>query len=980
MMLSNKVKTITKSAVAAFLIFVMLCAFANLPVFAARTRQAEKVVRVGWYESPFNITDDFGRRSGYAYEYQQKIAAFTGWKYEYVTGSWSDLMQMLVEGKLDLMSDVSFTEERSQNMHFSYFPMGTEEYYLFVAPDNEEITTDNLSALNGKTVGINKGSVQLDLFKKWAKEHKIDVKIEELTVTVSESLKKLQRGKIDAHVSLDGYFNPNEATPVASIGSSDFYFAVSNKSAGIINDLNNAMKRIQNEDPYYNQKLASKYIKTAGGNYFLIAEEKQWLKEHDYTIKVGYQDNYLAFCAKDPETGELTGALKDYLKVASDSFKNTDINFVEVSFPTAAAAMDAVKSGEVDCMFPANLTDYDGETSGFLMTNPLMRTDITAIVLESVKNSFLKKEHITVAVNEGNPNYNMFLVDNFPKWRPIIFKDTPEGLRAIRDGKADCLLMSNYRYNNVSKYCREYGLTGVSTGVELDYSFAVSRSNTTLYSILNKINRIVPSSTTESSLSYYYTEDAKITFGEMIKQNMALIMAMAGVILIILVALLAYNIATHKEADTNKKLILATQTDPLTGLYSRNYFYEYAARIYRENYGDRMDVIVINVEQFHSVNAIHGWEFGDNLIRVIGEEITAFVSEKGGIAGRSEADHFAIYCPHLDTYNDLYDRMQNKISEFSPNSGIWLRMGVMPWEDGLAPRQQLEQALIACNLARGRYNQHIVVFDGRVRERESYEQRLKNDLAQSISNRDFEVYYQPKFDIRPEVPVFAGAEALVRWNHPELGMIPPDDFINLFESNGQITLLDQYVWETVAEKIAEWKAEYGVTVKVSINLSRIDVYDPNLEERLDRLFEINKLDHSTIRLEVTESAYTENSDEMITIIKNLRKKGYIIEMDDFGTGYSSLNLLSSMPINSLKMDRAFIKNIDHEEKDVQLVKVILDIAKTLSIPVTAEGVENKTQLTKLKNLGCEMVQGYYFSRPLPANEFEERYLKTEKSV
>ena len=965
--------------ISGLLALILLCVFSVMPVFAVNGND-ERVLRVGWYESPFNILGDYGRRSGYAYEYQQKIAAFTGWEYEYITGSWPDLLQMLAEGKIDLMSDVSYTKERTNDMIFSAYPMGTEEYYIYVAPGEEEISVNNLSALNGKKVGINKGSVQADFFKEWEKENNIKAEIVELSCTVSESLNKLHRGNINALVILDGYFNLNEAIPIAKVGASDFFFAVSKECAEIVPDLNDAMKRIQNEDPYYNQKLNSKYIKIAGSNSFVNDEEKAWLEGHNNTIRVGYQDNYLAFCAKDPKTKKLTGALQDYLNFAESVFLNANIKFEKISFQTAAAAMDAVKSGKVDCMFPANLTDYDGEEQGFLMTNPLMRTDITAIVLESVKGSFAKKEHITVAVNAGNPNYNMFLIDNFPDWRPIIFKDTPEGLKAIRDGKADCLLMSNFRYNNVSKLCDEYGLTSVSTGVELDYSFAVGRGNSVLYSILNRIIDLVPTSTVEAALSHYFTEDAKLTFGEMIKQNIVYVLIAFGVIVFILTLLLIYNTRARKKVEKSQELISATETDPLTGLYGKNYFYEYAARMYDEGTNEPMDVIVLNIEQFHSVNAIYGWDFGDNLICVIGEEISDFVTEYGGIGSRSEADRFAIYCPHLDSYDDLFNRLQGKVSEFSPSMGIYLRMGVMPYEEGLAPRQQIEQALIACNLARGKYNEHIVVFDGRVRDRESYEQRMKNDLNAAFQNGEIKVYYQPKFDISAETPVLVGAEALVRWDHPEFGMISPDSFIPLFERSGQIVDLDQYVWEEVASKLALWKGKCGKDFSVSINLSRVDVYDPKLEERLEKLFEENELEYSDIRLEITESAYTEKPDEIINVISRLQNKGYKIEMDDFGTGYSSLSMLSSMSVDALKMDRAFTRRIDKEEKDLQLVKAILDIAKTFNIPVTAEGVENEEQLKRLKNFGCQMVQGFYFSRPLPDEEFEEKYLKTEKTV
>lgn len=960
---------------AAILLVTALLLSAVLPLCASANAN-KNIVRVGWYESPFNTTDEYGRRSGYAYEYQQKIAAYAGWTYEYVQGSWPDLMQMLIDGRIDLLSDVSYTDQRAEIMYFSALPMGEEEYYTFIAPDNDVISAEDISTFNGKKIGVNKGSVQVDCFNSWAEANSVTAEIVELTDTEAESLAKLHRGTIDVYIALDGYFSTGEAVPVCKIGGSDFYFAVSKTRPELMDALNNAMSRIQNENPYYNYQLNGKYIKRVGVNLFLSAEEKNWLNGHG-KIRVGYQDGYLAFCAKDPDTGELTGALKEYLEVAADCLENADLEFEAIAYPTASAAMKALTDGEVDCMFPANLTDYDGESQGYFMTATIMRTDISAIVRTSDKKTFSDKEHITVAVNAGNPNYDMFLVDNFPEWRSVVFKDTPECLKAISDGKADCLLMSNYRYNNISALCKRYDLVSISTGVEMDYSFAVRRDNTVLYSILNKVADVVPDSTITAALSYYFTEDAKVTFGDMITQNIGIVILIFVSVVILLVVLLGLNVRAKRKALANQQLIKATETNALSKLYNKNFFYAYAERIFRADPERRMDAVVLNIEQFHSVNALHGWSFGDKIIVELGAAIKEFVGRQGGIAGHAEADRFAIYCPHLDDYNSLYEKLQSRLDALSTNAGIWLRMGVMPGEKNEEPRYLVEQALIACSLARGRYKEHIIVFDKHIREREEYEQRLKNEMSSALSNREFEVYYQPKFDIQQDQPVLSSVEALVRWDHPDLGMIPPADFIPLFEQNGRISELDGYVWAEATSQIARWKEKYGTAVTVSVNLSRVDLYDTELQKTLDGLLIKNGLDRGLLKLEITESAYMENSDDVIKVIEGLRKNGYEIEMDDFGTGYSSLNLLSSMPIDALKMDRAFVKNIGRDNKDDQMVEVIIDIAKKLNVPVIAEGVETDQQLELLSKLGCEFVQGFYFSRPISASEFEEKYLKKQ---
>jgi EAL domain-containing protein (putative c-di-GMP-specific phosphodiesterase class I) len=276
---------------------------------------------------------------------------------------------------------------------------------------------------------------------------------------------------------------------------------------------------------------------------------------------------------------------------------------------------------------------------------------------------------------------------------------------------------------------------------------------------------------------------------------------------------------------------------------------------------------------------------------------------------------------------------------------------------------------MACNMVRGA-NRHLMVYNDEMRARETYNQRLLNDLRKAVDRRDFKVYYQPKFNIQCDPPRLDSAEALVRWKHPELGLIPPGDFIPLFERNGQIEIIDKYVWAEAARQIAVWKEKYGVTVPVSVNLSRVDMFNPKLEEILDGLVKENGLERHSLKLEVTESAYTDNMEELLAVMARLRNKGYEIEMDDFGSGYSSLGALSSLPVDVLKMDSSFVMNIDNDEKDLRLVELILDIARNLKMPVIAEGVETESQMTLLKNAGCDFVQGYYFSRPLPPEEFE----------
>ena len=435
------------------------------------------------------------------------------------------------------------------------------------------------------------------------------------------------------------------------------------------------------------------------------------------------------------------------------------------------------------------------------------------------------------------------------------------------------------------------------------------------------------------------------------------------------------------ELCEGRQLISTAEHDALTGLYSRNFFFEYANRLFQYHPELHFDAVTLNVEQFHLVNALNGRDFGNRVLKLLGDAIREILAGSEGIAGRMDADEFVIYCLPSENFPALLEGLQAKLNTLSENVNIHLRMGVKPWEEGVDPVQMFDHAKTACGMARGDYQLPFIIYDDKMRERELLHQRLLNDLHTAVEERQLQVYYQPKYNIQCDPPRLSSAEALIRWKHPELGMISPGEFIPLLEGNGLIHIVDHFVWGEAARQIAAWKKKWNFPLPVSVNLSRADVFDSALVEKLIKLIESNGLDFGNIKLEVTESAYTENAKQLLEVIARLRDHGFEVEMDDFGSGYSSLNMLSSMPIDVLKMDMKFVRNIEINETDRKLVSLILDIARCLEVPVVAEGVETVGQLDILRKAGCDLVQGYYFSRPLPAEEFEkliEKEIKTER--
>ena len=426
------------------------------------------------------------------------------------------------------------------------------------------------------------------------------------------------------------------------------------------------------------------------------------------------------------------------------------------------------------------------------------------------------------------------------------------------------------------------------------------------------------------------------------------------------------------ELSEDRDILQWTERDRLTGLYNKEFFYRYAAQLDVYHKDAPTDAILLNINRFRTLNDRYGKSYGDEVLRQVAERVKDTVKESGGLVCRSEADSFLIYCTHRDDYKAILDKVTGKFR---------MRMGVYANVDKtLDIERRFDRAKMAADTVRGHFTDTIGLYDNKMREAELLSEQLIEDFPAAIREKQFQVYYQPKFDIRPNEPVLSSAEALVRWKHPGMGMISPGVFIPLFENNGLIQKLDRYVWREAGAHVREWKDRLGISLPVSINVSRVDLLDPSLEDELQSIVTENNLSYGELLLEITESAYTDDADQIVEKVKRLRKKGFLIEMDDFGSGYSSLGMLSSLPIDALKLDMQFIRNAFKQKKDTRLLEAMIQLAESFEVPTIAEGVETEEQMLTLRMMGCDIVQGYYFSRPLPADEFEAFILAHRKTL
>lgn len=417
--------------------------------------------------------------------------------------------------------------------------------------------------------------------------------------------------------------------------------------------------------------------------------------------------------------------------------------------------------------------------------------------------------------------------------------------------------------------------------------------------------------------------------------------------------------------------------DELTGIYNKQAFYTKTKEMLLDNPDKNFDLLRINIERFKVLNDLFGESTGDKLLRYIGKFLKE-INLPLCVSGRLYADNFVVcYEAGKGDSRRMINTLQMVADSFAINNRTILSFGLYRIDDKTLPVSVMcDRANMALWKAKGNFKNPYCEYDEKMRQQVLKEQKIINAMEMAIQNKEFTLYLQPKYNI--EKGTIIGAEALVRWISQENGFISPGDFIPVFENNGFVYEVDKFIWEESCRYLRKWLDEGREVHPISVNVSRIDLYDPKLVKHLVDLREKYQLPSQYLELEITESAYTEDPEQIITITRQLREAGFVILMDDFGTGYSSLNMLKDIQIDVLKLDMGFLKSSDYSAKGGNILTAILKMAESLKMQTIAEGVETKEQVEFLKSIGCKYVQGFYYSKPLPVEDFEKLISDTEE--
>ena len=411
--------------------------------------------------------------------------------------------------------------------------------------------------------------------------------------------------------------------------------------------------------------------------------------------------------------------------------------------------------------------------------------------------------------------------------------------------------------------------------------------------------------------------------------------------------------------------------DPLTGVLQWEPFLKKARGILDQAEQDKRpqqwSMAFLNVDHFKVFNDLFGRATGDQLLRNLAARLTQL---KGvTCVGRVGGDRFVMLCRMEELELNRFRQMGPELMRrLHLKYGLHICCGIYEIDDLMLPVGEIcDRAQIAQEMISGRSDQSVALYDEELRRSLRWEQEVSSQMYEALEQGQFQVYLQPIFSLSSNAPV--SAEALVRWIHPERGLIPPNQFIPVFERNGFITRLDQYVWETVFQYLAEFKAAGYPALTISANMSRLDIYNADVCGLLTNMAKKYAVDPSAFHIEVTESAYMDDSQQMLDITKQLNAAGFAVLIDDFGSGYSSLDMLMNMTVSTLKLDMGFVRSVGSNERTNCVVNSIVRMAKWLEMGVVAEGAETQTHVDYLRSIGCDRVQGYYFSRPVRKDEF-----------
>ncbi len=933
----------------------------NLPVYAESETQT---VKVGYYTfANYQEISETGEYCGYGYDYLQEIAKYTNWQYEYVPATLEECVTMLAQGEIDLVGGLTYTEERAKTFAYPKYSQGTSSISLYVKGDNRTLAYGDVQAFDGLTVGLVQGYSIIEDLDDYCRENAIKMN-KVLFQTREELSQALAAGQVDA-ILTSNFTRGDEVRCIADIAFVDFYIVTTPENKDILATLNQAMAQIKSFDPYFEKDLKNKYTPQDGaGTPVFTREEQAFIKENP-TLRVAYNSDWTPIEYTDEATGEPRGVNIDILKKISQA---TGISFQFLPVDSVQAEFTMVQAGKAD-LISAAVADYSwANAKDIKLSNSYIPVPTTIVrnphAKKGDKLAMPRYAYLTEEVAPYHTSQEILYCDSFN-----------ECFEAVRRGKASATIIDSYRGEyllNQAKYTDLQSFPLGNSSQELAIAFAHD-CDVRLITIIDKTIGYISQDQITDIIIANSTYAHKNTLLDLLYRypltsilSVTIIMAT----IIILLTIILFNKSRYAK-EINHLLYI----DDLTGIWSLNKFRQAGEKILRERGTVNHALIYINIKDFKFINDTYGYGVGDTTLKKLAQILSASLQGDEALA-RIHSDHFVAMLEYEQS-GELYRRLDNlkeRIADLSsdPQIGcdVLTAIGVYPLSPG---ETDINAAIDKANYAReqlpkgsrGKY----IFYDDNLVNKLQFEKKLEREMAQALTDGDFKTYYQPKVDCFTGQVI--GAEALVRWEHRELGIIPPSDFIPLFERNGFITKLDLYVFTAMCQQMAQWRDRGLPIFPISSNFSRLHLTDRSFANRLEEIANQHGIEHKLLEIEITENVALDELDYTKGQIKKLRAKGFNVAIDDFGSGYSSLGILSDFPFDIIKLDKSFMKAREFTKEERATIQGIVQIAHALDKKIVCEGVETKAQVEFLRSVNCHYVQGYYYAKPLPVQQFTE---------
>lgn len=625
-----------------------------------------KKVRVGYLIYPgYQEGEGDEPKSGYGYEYLQQIAYYAGWEYEYVNGSFNELLEMLKNGDIDIMGDLSYTEDRAKDINYAKEEQGREYYYLFVREDRTDISATDPSTLQDAKVGINKGSVQVGLFQNWCEENNVNCQIE-LYENSAERYADMNSGKLDAIVSTtvtEKEISQYHWNSILKIGYSPYYFAVSKKSPELYDELNDAITKVLQSDWYYNEKVYLKYNgNTSASSAGLNATDKAWL-ENKGSIKIGYTDNLLPYSDWNENDKKMIGLLSTFVDHMKERY---GANCEPVKFDTYDDMIQALQNKEIDTAFPIYGSYWVAEKNNLMITDALTRGYLMMIH----QDNYDKEKASVIAVAKGNPLQSSCVEEHFPDAKVIYFENIQDCLDAVTSGKATCMLICSdvyYAYRNDLENLSHFNLT--NTGYDVPISFATRRDDVEMYNFMKKCLASMEAADIHEALITEDYANPEMNIRQFLQKHLILVIAVFSVVLALILTLFVYYIISRRRArslsESNSELNEKAYIDFATGLPNKNKCEEMLSS--KLSISKPTACFMLDLNDLKKVNDTLGHEMGDIMILNFAKLLRKVVPLQYFV-GRFGGDEFIVIAENIsgkEEAEELVQKIKDMILRFN---------------------------------------------------------------------------------------------------------------------------------------------------------------------------------------------------------------------------------------------------------------------------------------------------------------------------